>query len=241
LLAQLLGEGRYCSACKAFSVDDFTGCKPYTIKQPLTESGTRRIESEISYLKKFLQDDNIIQYQDQHSQPKRPFLVQEYVPSTLADLIEERKITFEVVIEYLQQIPTILNILAERSIAHCDIKCANLGYDKGIIKLMDFNLARVIKNNYLFMPADNIPYYNAPEMREGNLVTRTSDVYSAGVVLEGLLENASGNSTKTKPKRKVGLLLLQRLMVEEDYAKRPLGAKLEKLCWAAGRELEELL
>ncbi|MFH0701036.1 MAG: protein kinase [Candidatus Woesearchaeota archaeon] len=130
---------------------------------------------------------NVVGYVDQGNKDC-PYLVMEYVPTTLSRLFSKGEITQTVIKDYIIQIPSLLAHLRDREMAHCDLKCNNFGYDPetGRIKILDFGLA--IPFNRSTIRPDRIsdcPIY-PPEFKIG-IITPVSDTYSAGKTLEFLL------------------------------------------------------
>ena len=77
-----------------------------------------------------------------------------------------------------------LKALHDLKIMHRDIKCANvlLG-EKGAIKLADFNVSKVVKQNALLYTQTGTPYYASPEVWKDKPYDFKSDIWSLGVVL----------------------------------------------------------
>ncbi len=78
------------------------------------------------------------------------------------------------------------------NIIHRDVKPENMNVsEKGVLKLMDFGVAKVehlshTQPGYML----GTPYYMAPEQVKGGAVTKLIDIYSFGVVLFELLTGA---------------------------------------------------
>jgi len=146
----------------------------------MNQSGREKLEREARVLQMLAGNQRVVNYIDHGSSPE-PFLVMEYVPTTLHKLVVKKSITLQILADYLNQMSTLLIQLRDLDIVHGDIKMDNLGYipEERKIKMFDFGLARVLEENSL-MEATRVPAHNAPELREMGLVTKTTDWYSTG-------------------------------------------------------------
>ncbi len=246
-LETVVGEGVYGRVYKAF--DAVTPEIPVAVKLPKKDSphvniialSMVRTMREAGFLQ-MTQHLNVVKYLDHGAEPQSPYVVMEFVPQTLASV----PLTQEVIEDYLQQIPTILRVLKEYNVAHCDLKESNLGYVNGTIKLADFGLSIPFEHPVTY-PCRNHPAYHAPEFRQFNWVTNTADTYSAGRVLEHLLTGeyaSSGTAAVAAITRIQGITppkSFQKLlcrMTSRDHLRRPTPAALEKLAALALNDLQ---
>jgi serine/threonine protein kinase len=196
----------------------------------------KAIAREAHFLQK-AEHDNVVKYVDHSSTIEGPYLVMEHVPQTMRGLVEENAITQEVVIDYLKQVPEILFHLRKAGIAHSDLKCSNLGYNDGTVKLLDFGLAVHFEHSF-FRNVKEVPCYNSPELREHSMVTPSSDTYSAGRALEFMLTSRLERSPEDSLDNMelfYDIVLpdsfkkMFSLMVNEDFAVRPNPQKLKEI------------
>ena len=90
--------------------------------------------------------------------------------------ISERKIW-----NYILQISDAINFLHANGIMHRDIKAANCFLSKrGIIKIGDMNISKIVKNGELARTCIGTPYYMSPEIWRYQSYDTKCDVWSCG-------------------------------------------------------------
>ncbi|CAE7468952.1 rskn-1 [Symbiodinium sp. CCMP2456] len=91
--------------------------------------------------------------------------------------------------DVLAQVLRGLRHIHARGIVHRDIKTMNLLLnDEGVIKLGDFGVSRQMSENTVCLHSFyGTPLYLSPELIEGRAYSRTTDIWSLGVVLYELL------------------------------------------------------
>lgn len=115
-------------------------------------------------------------------------IVSEYVPDgSLQDFLKQNK-----VVPLVEALNLTCGILAglehlhSRKIIHRDLKPANILLNKGIPRLADFGLARVMKSSNNSGSIAGTPSYMAPEAFDGKRSIH-SDIWSVGVIFYQLL------------------------------------------------------
>mgnify|MGYP000196260026 FL=1 len=126
------------------------------------------------------------EYGNQH---KYPFIVMEYVKGKLLrDLLHERRLTRTEAIEWTSGVLTALEFSHRAGVIHRDIKSANIMItDGGLVKVMDFGIARAISDSSATMAHTSgivgTAQYFSPEQAKGENVDARTDLYSTGVLL----------------------------------------------------------
>jgi len=125
------------------------------------------------------------------------YLVMELVEGeTLAAHLKRSKLTIERTIYYGSQIADALAAAHRKGIVHRDLKPSNIMLTKSGIKVLDFGLAKSVKDESLTESRAVIgtPGYMAPEQREGKECDSRTDIYALGVLLR---EMATGHREAT--------------------------------------------
>ena len=118
------------------------------------------------------------------------YLVMELVEGeTLAARLKNGPLPVETVLVYGSQIAAALVEAHGKGIIHRDLKPGNIMIGKSGVKVLDFGLARVGKDESLTGSQTIVgtPAYMAPEQREGKGADARSDIYSFGCVLYEML------------------------------------------------------
>ncbi len=120
-----------------------------------------------------------------------PFLVMEWVAGeNLTDWIKREDTDQETRLKLFQHIAEAVAHAHQRLIVHGDIKPDNIRIrDDGVVKLMDFGVARLLESGQLDQPGPRAltPAFAAPEQRAGEEITPASDIWSLGALLQWLL------------------------------------------------------
>ena len=124
---------------------------------------------------------------------KTPYIVMEYVRGTLLrDLLHERKLEIPEAIGYAEGVLTALEFSHRAGVIHRDIKAANIMItDTGLVKVMDFGIARAVSESSATQAHTNgivgTAQYFSPEQARGEAVDHRTDLYSTGVLLYEML------------------------------------------------------
>jgi len=130
---------------------------------------------------------------DNGTERRTPYIVMEYVRGTLLrDLMHERKLGTPEAIGYTEGILTALEFSHKAGIIHRDIKSANVMItDTGLVKVMDFGIARAISDGSATQAHTagivGTAQYFSPEQARGESVDARTDLYSTGVLLYEML------------------------------------------------------
>ena len=113
-----------------------------------------------------------------------------YEGETLKSKIEKGKIESEEAVKIILQIAEGLKAAHERNIIHRDIKPANIFItDKGIVKILDFGLAKIQGRTQLTQIGTTVGTcnYMSPEQAKGEEVDQRTDIWSLGIVIYEML------------------------------------------------------
>ncbi len=109
---------------------------------------------------------------------------------TLAARLEQGALPPPEAVNYINQVLGALSYAHRERIIHRDIKPANMMLTpQGVVKLMDFGIARPAEDRSLTMTGTTLGslYYMSPEQIRGEAVDARSDLYSLGVSLYELV------------------------------------------------------
>src|SRR5579884_2069907 len=140
------------------------------------------------FLKRFVQDANILSNQEFGEQDGITYVVIEYVDGgILKDRLKQRHISVPEAVDFVIQAAEGLGCAHSNGIVHRDVKPANMLLRKdGHLLLSDFGIAKILEGTTNLTRAGTgigTPQYMSPEQGTGQQVDRRSDIYSLGIVL----------------------------------------------------------
>ncbi|CAK77224.1 unnamed protein product (macronuclear) [Paramecium tetraurelia] len=149
-----------------------------------------RVQREISILKK-VNHENIIKLYEILESDENLYLVMEYAKGgELFDyIVKKHQLSEPTAAHLFIQLINAVEYLHQQKIAHRDLKPENLLLDESRnIKVADFGLSNLYKNNECLKTACGSPCYAPPEMLHGNpYLGEKSDIWSCGIILYVML------------------------------------------------------
>src|SRR3981081_4219213 len=121
------------------------------------------------------------------------FIVMEWVEgrSMRSWLDEYGRFSVDVSVDLVQQLLSAVGVAHDYGIVHRDLKPDNiLISNRGKTKILDFGISKLIDDKHRLTATGSMvgtPAYMAPEQVKGEVVDKTSDVYSLGLILYELL------------------------------------------------------
>jgi serine/threonine protein kinase len=158
------------------------------------ENFLKRFKTEAKSLAR-LEDKNIVNVYALRETEYGLFMVMEYVHAkTISEWLREKgKFTVKETIEISRQILHAINCVHKANVIHRDIKPNNiLLTDEGVVKVMDFGLAKVVQEQgsqvTVTQTAAGTLYYMSPEQVKGSRdIDRRTDIYSLGMTIYEML------------------------------------------------------
>ena len=145
-----------------------------------------RFQREIKLMAS-LNHPNIASLRTAFTADNQLYMVMEYVEGkTMADKLEHGAIPVPDALNYIGQVLSAVSYAHQQKIIHRDIKPANMMLTpQGVIKLMDFGIARGGEDRSLTMTGTTMGSlsYMSPEQVKGEATDARSDLYSVGVSL----------------------------------------------------------
>lgn len=134
---------------------------------------------------------NIVTIYDVGQDKNIQYIAMEYLEGRTLEQVIERKtnFNFKIAAKVIMQICGALEYAHERHVVHRDIKPANIMVlENFYIKVMDFGIAHLESSNMTQTGiAMGTPNYISPEQLNGKDVTKSSDIFSLGVMMYEML------------------------------------------------------
>lgn len=153
-------------------------------------SDVKRVARELHILK-VLRHPNLIQLYEIIETSKQLYLIMEMADGgELFDYIVSRnRLTERQACRIYQQLISGIEYLSKVKVVHRDLKPENLLLDKNRnVKIVDFGLSNIWRNEEMLKTACGSPCYAAPEMIAGKYYHGTAvDIWSSGVILYAMM------------------------------------------------------
>ena len=207
---QIVGEGAYgmVMRCRMKGTGSYVAIKEFKIsaEDPDAEEVRKSSIREVKLLK-FLQHENIVQYLDDFTVGEKIFMVMEFVPRNLLEVLEEHEygLPKHMTKKIIYQLCKAINFIHSHGFIYRDIKPENLLIDEeGNVKLCDFGFGRHLQTGG-DLGADLTDYvatrwYRAPELllgppfeSEGGKIVRSMygpeiDIWAIGCLMAELVD-----------------------------------------------------
>ncbi len=178
---------------------------------------------------------NVVNYIDHSEHKHDPYIVMEYVPEILDNLVRRNELNQQHITSYISQICDVLDLFNKLNIAHCDLSPTNIGFNQDTLKVFDFDNTVVCYRETNASP-EKFSTFKTPEALKG-IVTPSSDTYCAGRVLDYMINGKESESVEEAIERMQhkqrrlpdSFLTLYKAMVNDDYFERPTGSLLKML------------
>ena len=202
---RLLGKGAFGKVNLALHVltGRLVAIKSINKSKLLNERQKRKILIETNIMKTLSKSNNIVKIFETYETKKHYCIVMEYIcAGDLLSYIKKRgKLTEQVAKFIFKQIVLALQYIHSHNIVHRDIKLDNILIDlDNNIKICDFGVSKIIKNNEPMIEQCGTPAYIAPEILLNKGYNGFGvDIWSAGVVLYAMLSGTvpfKGNNIK---------------------------------------------
>jgi len=180
---------------EVYLADDVTSGKKVALKILDT-----KLSIDPEYLSRFKKEASICQQLDHKNIVKilsygtfkeSYYIAYEYIEGiTLNNLLRQKRLSGSEIENISIQILEGLSFAHSKNIVHRDIKPSNIMIENGIVKILDFGIAKqelsaTVTKTGLFMGS---PHYVSPEQIEGHDIDYRSDLYSFGIVLYEMIE-----------------------------------------------------
>lgn len=160
-------------------------------KDKIIDEGDRERVSREIHILKIIRHPNIIQLYEILEDDEKLYLIMEYTPGgELFDyIVSNQRVKEHEACKFFQQLTDGIEYIHKLHIVHRDLKPENLLLDhKMNIKIVDFGLSNLYKQDQLLKTACGSPCYAAPEMIAGKKYNGLQvDIWSSGVILYATL------------------------------------------------------
>ncbi|ADM11045.1 Mps1-like Thr/Tyr dual specificity protein kinase [Encephalitozoon intestinalis ATCC 50506] len=144
--------------------------------------------NEINLLYKFKGAPEIVEIIDHEVNEDYLHILLEYGETDLSQIIKRGNLSINFIKDVWEQMLLIVKRVHMERIIHCDLKPANFLFVKGRVKLIDFGISKVIRNDTTSILSEEqcgTVNYMSPEAVTQNKskVARSSDIWSLGCIL----------------------------------------------------------
>mmetsp|Transcript_5085 Transcript_5085/g.19057 ORF Transcript_5085/g.19057 Transcript_5085/m.19057 type:complete len:1202 (-) Transcript_5085:2161-5766(-) len=186
-ILETVGEGTYGVVMKARDREtmQIVAIKKFKDSEYDDEAVRKTTQREKKILK-MLKQGNIIQLKENFKRKGKMYLVFEYVPKNLLEVLEEHENGFEpeLIRVYMYQIIKAIEYCHNADIIHRDVKLENLLlHPDHTLKLCDFGFARTVSKNNTETPYVSTRWYRAPELLVNAEYGKPVDIWAIGCIM----------------------------------------------------------
>lgn len=181
-----VGRGSFGVAClyKRIHDDIQVVLKQITLTE-LTKGEKEMAMNEVEVFSK-VHHPNIISYYGSFIRGETLYIEMEFADEgNLAQVINEcsEYLPERYILNVFEQMSSAISYMHSENILHRDLKTANVFLKRGIVKIGDFGISKIMNTKVHAQTILGTPYYFSPEMCEGKDYDEKSDVWAMGCVL----------------------------------------------------------
>lgn len=249
-LIQKIGEGDYAHVWRARQEEPLPRDVALKILKPGMGSAEvlRRFQSEVELLTQLNHPGIACALDAGHTPEGKPYLVVELVPDALpvTEWVKAELPTLRERLSLFLQICHAMRHAHQKGVIHRDLKPGNVLVTAGVVKVIDFGIARPLSSESGSHEILGTPGYMSPEQQSGADEGDTrSDVYALGSLLSGMTQDCSnkdiahiiGRCGEEKPARRYQSVAALAEDVENLLSSRPITARGHSLAYVAGHAM----
>ena len=183
-----VGRGSFGIACLYKRLNDGIS-KLVVLKQinlmELLKSEKELAMNEVDVFSK-LHHPNIISYYGSFVRGEVLYIEMEYAEDgNLAGILSQNTdyLPERYILNVFEQVTSAINYMHSENILHRDLKAANVFLKRGIVKIGDFGISKIMNTKIHTHTILGTPYYFSPEMCEGKEYNEKSDIWALGCIL----------------------------------------------------------
>ena len=195
------------------------------------ENDKKRFQREIQTTAK-LKHPNIVQIFHSGHEKCFPFFAMEFIDGgTLSEFVEKQRPSIHNIAVIMSKVAEAVAYAHDNGVIHRDLKPDNIMMDGTEPKVVDFGLAKVNEAAQKLSKTGTMlgtVHYMSPEQTQSNKITKSSDIYSLGVILYKLLCGRLPFTGNSSPK--IVQQIIHKQPVPLTQIKKRIPIELEIIC-----------